>query len=88
MFFLKSIGTPNNYCKYNQSKIGYTFNLVNHNLKDLYCVIPSLPVSLEYKNEVTGMQNSFFNVQHGKSQRTVHLEDTDGNWPSKVGLFV
>ena len=53
------------------------FHLDNLSLKELYCAIQSLPVSLEYKNEVTSLKNPF-NHQHGKSQITVISEDTDG----------
>ena len=34
-------------------------NLVNLGLKELYCVIPSLPVSQQFKNEIASMQNPF-----------------------------
>ena len=51
------------------------FNVVNVSLKELYCVIPSLPVSREYKNEVTGMQNPVVKYQPGKSKSTVNSEN-------------
>ena len=67
--------------KIKQSEIGNTIllHLANLGLKELYSVIPSLPVSAEYKNEVTSMQNPFVIHQHGKSERTVDSEETDGN---------
>ena len=57
-------------------------NPANISLKELYGVIPSLHLSVEYKNEVTWIQNPHVNYHHGKSQRTLKF-----SWEKKMTFW-